>query len=234
MYRIMICDDEKDEQKKIGGLVDRLMDLLGQPCQIEYASSPEELLRGRACGRKWDLILLDILMNGPSGLTLAQQLHQGGDGTDVVFVTSCAEFALEGYRAYPVSFLVKPLTRDTLLPVLEHCLSHWREAPVFQLEMAERGKVMIPVKEISYIEVFRREIVVHCGDHTETGIGALTEISKQLPGSRFYRCHRSFIVNLEQVVGIKRYQFILRDNGTVPIAVRNYAQAQQRWADFYS
>ncbi|QNM05322.1 LytR/AlgR family response regulator transcription factor [Qiania dongpingensis] len=234
MYRIMVCDDDKADREKTEALVIRLMERLGEACRTEYAASPEELLRAREKGAEWDLILLDILMDGPSGLQLAEELHRDGDGTDVVFVTSCAEYALEGYRSYPVSYLLKPLTKENLMPVLEHCLSRWREEPFLNLDIGEGGREMVPLKEICYIEVFRRELVVHCAGRDVTGTGALSAVIKQLPATKFYRSHRSFLVNLEWVTGIQRYHYILKDRNTVPIAVRSYAEAQQKWLDYFS
>ncbi len=234
MYRIMICDDEKADREKTEALVIHLMERLGEACRTEYAASPSELLRAREKGAEWDLILLDILMDGPSGLQLAEELHRDGDGTDVVFVTSCAEYALEGYRSYPVSYLLKPLTKESLMPVLEHCLSRRREEPFLNLDIGEGGREMVSQKEICYIEVFRRELVVHCAGRVMTGTGALSAVVKQLPGTKFYRSHRSFLVNLEWVTGIQRYHYILKDGNTVPIAVRSYAEAQQKWLDYFT
>ena len=45
----------------------------------------------------------------------------------------------------------------------------------------------------------------------------------------FYRCHRSFVVHLAYVSGIQKYRFLLRGGGEVPIAMRHYQEAQERW-----
>ncbi|MDC7291709.1 LytTR family DNA-binding domain-containing protein [Blautia schinkii] len=234
MYRIIICDDEETARKEIKALVLHLMDIIGEPCLVQCVKSPEQLLKLRQKGARWDLILLDILMGGPDGLRLAEDLRRSGDETDVVFVTSCAEYALDGYRSYPVSYLLKPLTKESLRPVLGRCLSRWRQEPLLHLDTGHGGSAAVAVKDICYIEVFRRELVVHCADREVTGMGALTELAQQLTGRRFYRSHRSFLVNLEWVAGIQRYHFLLKNGARVPIAVRSYPEAQKRWLEHLS
>lgn len=231
MYRIVICDDEETAQKEMKALAAHLMKIQGEPCLIQCVKSPQQLIKLRQSGSRWDLILLDILMDGPEGLRLAEELRRSGDETDVVFVTSCAEYALEGYRSYPVNYLLKPLTKENFMPVLEHCLMRWRQEPLLKLDTGQGGSAAVPLKDLCYIEVFRRELVVHCVDRRVTGNGALTELAQQLSGSRFYRSHRSFLVNLDWVTGIQRYHFLLKNGEQVPIAVRNYPEAQRRWLE---
>ncbi len=205
----------------------------GMETETELFHTADELLKAHKRGKTWDLILLDIMMDdGQDGIIVAECLRESGDETDLVFVSRSPEFALAGYRSYPVSYLLKPLTQETLGPILSRCLKRRKERPSLLLELLEGGITAILVSDIRYIEIFRRELVVHCKEKTVSCAGALKTVLDALPQENFYRCHRSFIINLGSVSGIQKYRFLLREEGEVPIAVRRYQDAQARWLAF--
>ena len=120
------------------------------------------------------------------------------------------------------------------MPVLKHCLQHWRKAPLLSINPGKGGLITVPLKEICYIEVFRRDLVIHCKNQILTGTGGLSALMEQLPEAGFYRSHRSFIVHLDWVAGICKYQYILKNKDKVPIAIRHYPEAQRRWLEYLS
>lgn len=232
MVQVAICDDVAQDLAEMAAVAEALLKEVGEECRIERFRSAAELLAARRRGGSWDLILLDIMMDGQDGIQLAEALRREGDETDLVFITCSPEFALAGYRAYPVSYLLKPLTLEKLRPVLARCLDRRGKRPSLVLDDREGGKVTIPLALIQYIEVFRRELVVHCKGRTVSCEGSLKATLDALPSECFYRCHRSYIVNLAQVAGVRKYCFLLQGGGEVPIAMRPYRDAQTRWLAF--
>ena len=205
----------------------------GMETETEFFHTASELLKAHKQGTSWDLILLDIMMDdGQDGINVAECLRERGDETDLVFVSRSPEFALAGYRSYPVRYLLKPLTQENLRPVLLHCLERRKERPSLILETLGGGATAIRLSDIRYIEIFRRELVVHCKEKTVSCFGALKTVLDALPPESFYHCHRSFIVNLACVSGIQKYRFLLHGEGEVPVAVRRYQDAQARWLEF--
>lgn len=232
IYHVAVCDDMTHDLDEIARVTAALLKEAGVESSMDRFRSAGELLAARARGSSWDLILLDIMMEGKDGLALAESLRLAGDETDLVFITSSPEYALAGYRSYPVSYLLKPLTREKLGPVLSRCIEGRQKLPSLVLDALEGGKLTLPLAEISYIEVFRRELVVHGKDRTLSCAGPLNAVLDKLPADRFYRCHRSYVVNLGQVRGVRKYCFLFRDGGEVPIAMRSYPAAQTRWLDY--
>ncbi len=53
--------------------------------------------------------------------------------------------------------------------------------------------------DLIYIESYRNKIVAHCHDKTLEAYGSLAFYEEQLSGEGFYRCHRSFLINLRYV-----------------------------------
>ena len=229
MYHLAVCDDVEQDLADAVAVAASLLKERGVAYELQRFRTPAALSAARERGAAWDLILLDIMMDGQDGSELAAALREAGDETDLVFITSSPEYALAGYRSYPVSYLLKPLTREKLGPVLERCLERRQKLPSLVLDALEGGKITVPQGDIRYIEVFRRELVVHCGDRSLSCAGPLSAALDTLPAEGFYRCHRSFVVHLAYVSGIQKYRFLLRGGGEVPIAMRHYQEAQERW-----
>lgn len=231
MYRVAVCDDVERDLSEMAAVAAGLLKESGMEPETQRFHSAAELLAARTRGASWDLILLDIMMDGKDGIELAESLRKAGDETDLIFITSSPEYALAGYRAYPVSYLLKPLTREKLGPVLSRCLERRQKLPSLVLDALDGGKLTLMLGEIRYIEVYRRELVVHCKDRAFSCVGPLNAVLDELPAESFYHCHRSYVVNLNQVSGVRKYCFLLRGGEEVPIAVRAYPEAQARWLD---
>lgn len=232
LYHVAICDDADLDLQEMSSVAEHLLRERGLHFSIREFRSAAELIHAYHAGEKWDLLLLDILMAGQDGLQLAEALRAQGCDTDLVFVTISPEFALAGYSSFPVSYLLKPLTREKLAGVLDHCLERRQKHPPLILDTMGGGSVSVYPEELLYLEVFRKEVVIHCGGGSVSCQGPLHEVLARLPREQFYQCHRSYVVNLSFVTGIRRYAFLLQDGSEVPIAMRIYPQAQTRWMEF--
>ena len=115
--------------------------------------------------------------------------------------------------------------------MIERCVAKHKKAKIVTLRLGENAMKTIAIKDILWIEVFQKELLVHCKEEELIGVGSLLEILNQLP-SQFYRSHRSFIVNLDVVVGVQKYEFVLKNKQVVPIAMRTLQQAQQIWLTY--
>ncbi|MBH5320937.1 response regulator [Paenibacillus sp. GSMTC-2017] len=61
-----------------------------------------------------DLAFVDISMPGDSGLTFAAKLDKENSKTQIVFVTSHKDYALEAFELSVLDYLVKPVTQERL------------------------------------------------------------------------------------------------------------------------
>ena len=231
MYHIAIWDDEQEELDRTVTLCQQVLQQLGVPHTIEGFTSTQDLIDAQNLGSKWHLIFLDILMGGPVGLSLAKNLRQNDAEVDIVFTTSCIEYALEGYDAFPTGYLLKPLSREFLFPVIERCVGKHKKVKTVTLQLGENAIKKIATKDILWIEVFRKELIIHCKEEKFVGVGSLLQILNQLP-TQFYRSHRSFIVNLDEIAGVQKYEFVLKNKQVVAIAMRTFQQAQQKWLSY--
>lgn len=230
MYRIAICDDDRADRENILALIRPVMKENRIPYTVTQFPSAEAVMESRE--EKWDLLILDILMDGKNGIELAEELRSLGDQTDIIFITSSPEFALAGYRSWPVSYLLKPIEQGAFGAVMGRCLEKVKKDPPLIFHMKKGGQAEIGRDEIHYIEVFREELIVHSAAGSFSCTGSLKEACAQLPDREFYRCHRSYVVNLSYVNRMRRYDYILTDDTTVPVAKGNWQEAKQKWLDY--
>ena len=95
------------------------------PFQAAAFPSSEELLKQfDAQENPFDLLLLDIQMDGMNGMELAKELRRKGDSTRLLFITGIPDYALEGYEVHPVHYLLKQIKPAELEKILER---DWEE-----------------------------------------------------------------------------------------------------------
>lgn len=91
--RIAVCDDESVFVSQIKENIEAYYN--NWEALIDTFFSGEELLRATLT-KKYDLIFLDIEMNGKDGLTVVRELHEIYPKLPIIFLTSHTELAMEG------------------------------------------------------------------------------------------------------------------------------------------
>ena len=115
VYRLAICEDDPGEREFLCSLCGELLSARHIPHVLTPFSSAEDLAETlERDSRAFDLLLLDIQMDGMSGMELAQALYRRRAPVRFLFITGCADYALEGYQVHPVHYLLKPVDRSSL------------------------------------------------------------------------------------------------------------------------
>jgi DNA-binding LytR/AlgR family response regulator len=192
-----------------------------------------EVLAYIRSGKKPDLCFLDILMPGIDGISLAAKMREEGYGGPIVFLTSSNDYAAQSYKVEAFSYLLKPPDEKEVAAIL-YKLKNMLEAadtaglPVKTKQIAKH----ILFKDISHIEVIRHNVHFRLIDGSEIQIiGVFSEIiPKLLADKRFARCHRSFVVNMDAISGIKGNVVIMKCGTNIPIS-RNNTEFKKLYQD---
>ena len=225
-YRLAVCEDEPAERRQLQALCSRMLSRREIPHTLTAFASAgalaEELERDPAA---FDLILLDIRMEGMTGMELAHVLHDRHMPVRVLFVTCCPDYALEGHQVHPVHYLLKPVEPAALDEVL---YQDWEAHCGARSVMFRQGSraVLLPLEEISHIESDNRSVRVHTAGEVHTFSLSLAEAERLVPPGRFCRCHKSYLVNLDQVREVGRASVTLRDGTCLPVGRRYYREFQ--------
>lgn len=220
MYEIALCEDEqlfRTEQEKI---CRKILDKLNIEYNITLSAGSSDFLKAfEAQERRFDLILLDIVMDGMSGMELAHIIREADKETTIIFITSTNEYALSGYDVRALHYLMKPVDEQLLEKLI---ISDYEKKFRHRYIVLEDGmqKVRVPINDIIILETVGRKVAVTLLNKTEYGAGKLIKILELLPQDRFIQCHQSFAINLEYVKELKHQDVITVDNKIVPISRR--------------
>lgn len=216
-YCISIVDDNSSDAEYIASLVKRWAQTGGHAVKLSEFSSAEAFLFGYEDEQNVDILLLDIEMGDMDGVTLAKKLRQTNTLVQIVFVTGFPDFIAEGYDVCALHYLMKPVSYEKLYAVLCRAADNLAKAEKRMRVAYDHMTEYVPLSKIFYIEAQKQYIHIHTADKTYRMKKSLMETEKELD-EYFYRCQRSFLVNLCHVAQIKSDCVVLKNGEEVPIS----------------
>ena len=142
MIQIAVCDDEKYYRDKIRELAAQFLEKRQLPYTVTVYPSGEDFLAGEENLVKYDIVFLDISMKDIDGIETAMRIRSFHSGTCIVFVTAFLDYALDGYKADAVRYLMK----DSLGTEMEECMAA-------VLERMELRQVALPEGYRNYTRI---------------------------------------------------------------------------------
>ena len=106
-FKIDVVEDEEECSKMLTGYLRRYCAEEGMEADIRIFSSADSFLKDYAGGA--DIIFMDICMEGTDGMTAAHKLRTIDNEVMLIFVTTMAKFAVEGYEVNAFNYIVKPV-----------------------------------------------------------------------------------------------------------------------------
>ncbi|MDH4472764.1 MAG: LytTR family DNA-binding domain-containing protein [Fluviicola sp.] len=179
-----------------------------------------------------DLLFLDIHMPKLSGLDFLKSLS---NPPKVIFTTAYSEFALEGFELNVIDYLLKPITIERFTKAVTKVLEIFKlENQIKEPSSVNSTNTSIVIKsshqlikvdlcDILYIEGLHKYVKIITNDKKYTSLIGLTAFEKELVTETFYRCHRSYIINLEKIKLIDGNQVMI-GSFNIPISKNNRAE----------
>ena len=187
-----------------------------------------------------EAIFLDINMPDLNGMDFAKSLEQDhSKGPVLVFTTAYSEYAIEGYKANGVGYLLKPYGFDEFeaaaQKVRDVCEIRQQAKDEVSTQIGDDGIiyvksdykiVRINIEQIRYIEAMSEYLRISCEGKDKPIIVLLSmkKIEEHLPSNKFMRIHRSFIINLDKVSEVKKNHVLMEGDVSLPIG-DNYKDA---------
>lgn len=212
---IAICDDSSTDSEYVRTLLAEWARLRAQDVRAEVFSSAEKFLFHYEDDRSYDILLLDIEMDGMDGVTMARRIRKGNEAVQIVFITGYSDYIAEGYDVAALHYLMKPVGREKLFAVLDRAAEKCRRNERFLALEAGGELVRIPLYEIRYLDVHQNYVTVHAKqDYTVKR--TLGEFEQEL-GEGFFRAGRSLIVRLGCIRRVTKTDVHLDDGSTLPL-----------------
>lgn len=235
MIKCIAIDDEPLALQKLVAYIKKIpyLELVDQ-CQsaIEAQKVIDE--------QQIDAVFLDINMPDLNGMDFAKSLERNhSQGPIMVFTTAYSEYAVEGYKANAVGYLLKPYSFDEFEAAAQkvkeiseirqqafNAVSTQNDDDGIIFVKSDYKIVRIVTESISYIEAMSEYLRITCEDKNKPVIVLLSmkKIEEHLPSSMFMRIHRSFIINLNKIIEIKKNHVVLDGDVSLPIG-DNYKDA---------
>lgn len=220
---IAICDDDPGDLIKMEVMTKELLEAEKISCVISKFGNAVSLLSAIENGEKFNILLLDVMMEHFNGMELAAVLRRQGNDAAIVFVSSSREMALLGYEVSAVRYLEKPLRREKLQEALRYCCQEHLTQKEILLPTAD-GQRRILISDLIYIESWNRGTRLVLVDGECKTSAKISELERTLPNERFVLCHRTLLVNLGFVQSIRYCELTLRNGQVLPVS--KYRQAQ--------
>ena len=121
--RIAYCEDEPAQRSRMELLLHTFAERKRLPLTVEAFSDSAAFLFQYPDSYPFDLIFLDIDLGGMDGMALARKIRETDSEVPILFLTNHREYVFEGYEVQAFRYLLKPVTEDTLFPLLDELQS---------------------------------------------------------------------------------------------------------------
>jgi two-component system LytT family response regulator len=239
MNKVIIIDDEPLARSIV---VEYLQDVSG----VEIVAECNDGFEGiKAIAQHQPaLIFLDIQMPKINGFEMLELLP---DTPSVIFTTAFDEYAIKAFETNAIDYLLKPFSKERFDQAMEkwkakitsnskNSLQQFIETTIKQPEEKNRIVVkkgsdirIIPVEEVYYIEAYDDYVKIFLKDSYYLKKKTMNYYEQVLDETSFFRVHRSFIINLNQLTKIEaleknNYVAILKNDKRVPISRNSYTR----------
>lgn len=230
--RIALVDDMETERKELGNRIKLQLRRLSLHAEISEFETGEDFLVS-AKKEPFTCVFLDIYMDGMDGIATAKKLRSFDSSCLLVFTTTSAEHALEGFRARAFHYLVKPFSDEELTALFDE-ITQRLPAPDHYIEIrVTGGRIRLRFQEILYAEHFQHQILIHRTDGQIIATRqTFREFTANLEDERFFLCNRGAIVNLEHAEDFDGTDFLLENGEKVPVSRSLSKEARLAFGDF--
>lgn len=233
-WNIVIADDEAPAREELVYLLEQIDDVesvIQANCGMDAIKKVKE--------HAPDVLFLDMNMPDLNGLQVAEIVGGMNPQMKIVFSTAYDQYAVDAFKLRAFHYMLKPYDEEDVSMVFRELRKKRTEigspslaapAPVkLALEVDEGIKYVSP-KDIVFISKEGKYVQVHTHDKAYGGAYTLSELEQKLEPFGFFRCHKSFLVNLASIVEMKTwvngaYDLLMDDaaGSRIPVS-RNYVK----------
>ena len=222
MLSIAVCDDEVIECCNMARKIKNILEEMKIPCIIRQFRSGGELLQAL---ESFDIVFLDIIMQDLDGMKTARIFREKASDKILIFVSSSRKYVFEAYDVEAYQYLLKPVDNRKLKRVLQKAvLKTESRSQEFIIVSRERQKKKLFLDDIYYFEIKGRIVDVHGPEGILTYYEQMGELENKLRDKGFFRCHKSYLINLKYVEGYNRQEVIMENGKKIVIAKRRYEE----------
>lgn len=242
MLQIAICDDNREDSRKICALLKQVLDGYSIRYGIQEFEDGEELVDSAVI---FDLIFIDVRLNGKDGIEVAEKLYSRNKASKIIFQSRLNQYCGDAVnKSHAFAFLEKPVEREILEKQIKDFLAIWRNAQETWISLIQIGAsspenrrqmVRLPVCDIIHFECQKNgktiKAVTERGDFLYQGV--FSDIEDRMAPFGFAVCNRGILVNLNKIARLDGHDVIMTNGIKLPLSQRRNAAFKDRLQQFY-
>lgn len=232
--RIAICDDDERELRHLSELIAEYQTGHGKRMDCRTYRNGTDFLCEMRDG-EYDIVLLDVLMPGISGIQVARELRERDHNVRIILLSSAPEFAVESYSVGAYHYLLKPADPNLLFQLLDKAESELtvQDEQGFILKNRD-GIFRIDFAKLEYVEVINKTVTCHLTD------GVIYEMNSTLMDfeenfsdrTDFVKTHRAYLVNLGCIQAIDGNFVVTKNGHRIPVSRPRRKQVRDTYMRF--
>lgn len=215
MIQFAVCDDDPSMLEELNRKITSFMELKNDSFHITSFLTGDDLLNSKIF---FDVIFLDIQMPGILGINAAKILYDKNAANYIIFITALEEYVYDAFSVEAVDYLIKPIDSIRFTNALERVYKHLnsKKQNCLYIETSSWCKI-IKLNDILYCEIIGRKIYIHTKQEIINYYYKLKQLEQQLD-YHFFKCHRSYLVNLQYVCSYENDTALLKDGTKIPVS----------------
>lgn len=233
---ISICDDQANELENINQIVSEYAKAHPElSLTVNCFQNPFDMLDDISKNGAPDIALLDICMPGILGTEIAKELQNKSDNqTDIIFLTTSSDFAVEAFAVHAQDYLIKPFTKERLTDTLNRVIEK-RNMRLFLPVMCGREIHRVDVYNVLYMESKNHNVEIYLKSgkiiKTHTALANIKEMLCRVKG--FISVGASYIVNLRCVQSVLQTELVMINGHSILIPRRLRNDVKALYFNFY-
>lgn len=183
-------------------------------------------------GASYDILFLDIEMQGIDGIKLSSKIRELGFETLIVFISNKSELVFQSFEVRPFRFIRKNHFIEELCPLISDLLKELHRSNNETITVEEEKSTAVYsfyCNEIQYIEVSGKYCNVVSNKGTTILRQTLTLFETLLSSKGFLKPHRSYLVNYCYISRIEKSQIVLENGSIIPLSRNRVAEIRAQF-----
>lgn len=228
MYKVAILEDEKVYGRVFEDYLEELFKLEELNYQIDIYENIKELEENM--NNHYHLFVLDYLSDDMNGINFARKLKSAGSNGDIVFIVDSEE-TKKKYEIIDAYVILKPVKEVEIKEIFRKCIIEYFSRESITV-MKDDVEIEICPEDIYFVEHIYNGIKVYGENFPICTLDSLEDLFPIVEGRKFFQCHKDYIVNLEYVQEIEKYDFRMLNGQVVPIAKNMYKTARKELLEY--
>jgi len=222
----------EDNQFHLEIIEDKISKILDIPYELKHYLNAQDYIEDLKRDIPFDIVLLDIDLGEVSGIFLGNETNQICPYAQIIYVSSYENFMSDVYETQHIYFINKKQIDKYLPLALEKAINniHKIKSQILFISWKKRN-FQIVQKNIIYIERKRRVTHIVTENFTYQTTDKINDILSQL-NNHFVRCHNSYIVNLNYLAVIQKYDILLQNGIVIPVSRSHARMMKQAYSHF--